>query len=597
MKMNKILAAGVAASLAVTSLAAVASAAERTFPMKYTTAEYTYKANAKGVAEDLDSKVFGLESYLPQAAVEANFDTNVDGKKDFNDFDEFLPVDVTFTDADLENYAKLAVTISGQKKDEKGNVYSVVEKTTLIRMDVFSDAGKTTKIANYVLPIYATSAPTGSFMPGDFGSVDSIKIDVDGIDSVTVYGVTEAEWNELEANKGKSTADVLKATSASSKDTAFKILDASTTAATITIKTKGVTADETYAVVADVTKDTNGVMQIVATTKAQTMQWNAATKTWDAAATNTDKLRQEIATLIGTTGITVNWVEDSGKTTDNEAWLPVTDYNGNKTIERMEVIELATTGAHGSTSTSTGTKYSDLSNQSYDEVEYNKGKLPNGFAGLASQIADFFNKQLNGTITFNFAAGDTTNGSGWLNGGIPSTEVGIKNSMKNMTNNDIALFVNYGSTTGSLQAATEVKADELKVTFDISEILDALGGQTIGVVQDIYYGMVKGAKYGDKEGFKVESVTLAYDEDADDGDIVDGDEDDGDVDVDTDEDEGDVDTDEDEGDGEVDGDTDEDLPTEGDEAGEDENPGTGVALAVVPAIMAAAAVVVSKKRK
>ncbi|MGN0617967.1 MAG: hypothetical protein ACI4J7_02985 [Ruminiclostridium sp.] len=295
------------------------------------------------------------------------------------------------------------------------------------------------------------------------------------------------------------------------------------------------------------------------------------------------------------------------------------------TIDRVHVMPLSITGAHGSFG-STGAD----GNQTGDPQGY--GSNPNGFAGLAGQVARFFNKQTNGTITFKFSSAASNGGTNWNNGGIPSTETGLLgDSMKSTA---FALFFNYNATTGSLVSVGEVDADALTVTFDIADVLDALNGNTIGTIQDIFYGMNKGVKYVDTEilsednqgntivekvtaeGYLVESVTLAYDEDAaddtdieeddddDDAPVVDDDDDtddvaddDDDATIDEDDDDDDyVDDDaDDDDDTDVDGDVDEPVTPADDD--DDANPGTGVALAVVPALVAAAAVVVSKKRK
>ena len=594
MKMNKILAAGVAATMAVTSLAAVASAAERTFDMKVTEGTYTYvpKAN-KTVKVALDDTIYGMGIYTAAGAAAPTVDVAGSTAVNYEDFSEFIPVKVTASHpALLEKLGEFKVTISGRKLTATGSYVPVTETATLIP----ATATGTTITAidgkmNYLLPIYGESAPAGSFMPGDFSAVDTIEIDLGSLKTQDVKGLNQTAYNTIKTSVSNNNPDTLKTDSngtSATTDDLWTALDIKATAASVLTECK-ITIE---------TLTTTSV-NITAATKATA---TAPLNITGATAHASEDLRDVICSLIGGAGagFEVKWYADKGTTADKEAWLPKTCNHADHVIYRDEVILLSKTGADESE----GAQGKD-GNQTYDEVEYNKGKNPKGFAGLASQVADFFNKQLNGTITFHFTAGKTAEGDNWLNGGIPSTEVGLRNAVGDLTNNDVALFVNYGSTTGSLQAVTEVKAEDLSVVFDISDILDALNGQTIGTVQDIYYGMAKGVAYDNGVGFWIDKVVLSYDEDANDSDIVDGDEDEGDegdVDVDDGEDEGDegdvdVDDGEDEGDGEVDGDTDEDLPTDEDEAGEDENPGTGVALAVVPALMAAAAVVVSKKRK
>ena len=589
MKMNKILAAGVAATMAVTSLAAVASAAERTFDMKVTEGTYTYvpKAN-KTVKVALDDSVYGLEvkdaggahvsGYITDAADPATVHVAGSAGVNYEDISEFIPVKVTASHrALLEKLGEFKVTISGRKLTGTGSYVPVTETATLIP----ATATGTTITAidgkmNYLLPIYGDSAPAGCFMPGDFAAIDTIEIDLGSLKTQDVKGLNQTAYNKIKTSVSNYNPDTLKTdnngTSATTDDL-WTALDIKATAASVLTECK-ITIETLTTTSVDIT----------AATKATA---TAPLNITGATAHASEDLRDVICSLIGGAGagFEVKWYADNGTTADKEAWLPKTCNHADHVIYRDEVILLSKTGADESV----GAQGKD-GNQTYNEKDYNEGTNPKGFAGLASQVADFFNKQLNGTITFHFTAGKTAEGDNWLNGGIPSTEVGLRNAVGDLTNNDVALFVNYGSTTGSLQAVTEVKAEDLSVVFDISDILDALNGQTIGTVQDIYYGMAKGVTYDNGVGFWIDKVTLAYDEDADDGDIVDGDEEDGDVDV-------DVDGDEEDGDGEVDGDTDEDLPTDEDEAGEDENPGTGVALAVVPAIVAAAAVVVSKKRK
>jgi hypothetical protein len=283
----------------------------------------------------------------------------------------------------------------------------------------------------------------------------------------------------------------------------------------------------------------------------------------------------------------------SNKTTSVDyPFMPVTEKDGNDKLGREEIRVLSVTNAWSSTDRDQG---NDNSNQSYEGENTVDGEVKKDFAGLASQAADFFNKQTNGTVTFKFTTGTEAGGTAWENGGIPSTQTGIKNFLGDATANDFALFFNYKQT-GSLQAITELDKDAGTVTFDISDILDAMGGQTLGTLDNIYYGLRKGIEYKDHgTGLMVETVTFAYDEDADvEADIEDdAEEDDADVEIEEDD---DVEIEDDADDAEED-----DADAAGDVVVEDEdddaNPGTGVALAVVPAMVAAAAVVLSKKRK
>ena len=153
-----------------------------------------------------------------------------------------------------------------------------------------------------------------------------------------------------------------------------------------------------------------------------------------------------------------------------------------------------------------------------------------------------------------------------------------------------------------------------------------MGGWTKGNVNDLYYGLVNGIVYDGGEGLWVSKVILSFDPDtAVSGDTATKDDekeeevkedDKGDVVVADDDDEIEIADDDDDDDDSaiVIGDDDEDdatvVVTPDDDAtvvvnpgtdktpaGADENPHTGVALAVVPMIAAAAAMVISKKRK
>ena len=193
----------------------------------------------------------------------------------------------------------------------------------------------------------------------------------------------------------------------------------------------------------------------------------------------------------------------------------------------------------------------------------------------------------------------------------------------------MALFFNYNQSTGSLISIGEVDAEAASITFDISNILDDMGGLVKGNISDIYYGLNKGLEYKSdiygkaKVGYIVEKVTLEYDDaaavvdantdddaaaDDDAAVVVADDDDDDDVIADDDDDiaaDDDIiedDDDDDDDAGEIiedDDDDDDDVNNDVDyvDADDDANPGTGVGLAVIPAIVAGAALVVSKKRK
>ena len=288
------------------------------------------------------------------------------------------------------------------------------------------------------------------------------------------------------------------------------------------------------------------------------------------------------------------WGYADKSTSVDYPFMPITKNNDDDKLGREEIKVLSVSNDHFSNNIySEGN--TDGSNQSYEGEDTRDGEVKKDFAGLATQVADFFNKQTNGTITFKFTTGAEAGGTAWENGGIPSTQTGIKNFMGDATANDFALFINYKQT-GSLQAITELDKDAGTVTFDISDILDAMGGQTLGTLDNIYYGLRKGIEYKDHgTGLMVETVTLAYDEDADvEADIEDDVEDDADVEIEEDDDV-EIEDDADDAVEEDDADAAGDVVVE--EEDDDANPGTGVALAVAPLMTAAAAVVLSKKRK
>ena len=265
-------------------------------------------------------------------------------------------------------------------------------------------------------------------------------------------------------------------------------------------------------------------------------------------------------------------------------FLPATDRDNDGAISRNEVIRLS---------------YSLLG----------EGKGVPGFEGLESQVAAFFNKQTNGKITFKVTTAPATVVSTWNNGGIPAYYTGIfAPTTPIATNNLVALFFDYEST-GSLIASSKLDADGT-ITFDISQVLTDMGGNTLASLRSIYYGLVGGINYDDipAKGIKVEQVILSYEDE-------DGEEVETTIPVITDDDEI-----EDEIDPDVDiivipeettvaTTTEADIVLEEDPVeevitnagksveGEDENPRTGVALAIIPSLIAGVAIFTTKKRK
>jgi hypothetical protein len=301
-------------------------------------------------------------------------------------------------------------------------------------------------------------------------------------------------------------------------------------------------------------------------------------------------------------------------------------------IKRDDVYPLSVVGSwYGTTSIGSWTGASSTLNPAatakqtfYDATGL--GTVPYRFEGLASQVADFFNKQNNGKIVFKFTTAATSDS--WKTGGVPATEVGLRNALAGTS---MALFFNYDTSTGSLVSLGVVDSDAATITFDMASVLDDMGGLTKGNLENIFYGLNTGLDYNAAglvwhqtddyayayKGYVVDTVTLEYDDAAatvdatkdddaavvvadDDDDVVVADDDDDDVFADDDVIADDDDDDDDDA-GIIEDDDDDDTDVNNDvdyvDGDDDANPGTGVGLAVIPAIVAAAAAIVSKKRK
>ena len=333
-------------------------------------------------------------------------------------------------------------------------------------------------------------------------------------------------------------------------------------------------------------------------------EWVTAYTNLDDPTTNLYKMYKALANSV----LTEEKEDNSNSKVTKYAFVNQTQNNG-QTIFRENVWVMSRTGSYQSQNQVR--KYDG--NQTY--YDSGLGTNPNEFGGLASQVADFFNYQNNGQIVFHFI--DPAKVTTWTSNGIPSTEVGLRMALGQTA---IALFFNYEESTGSIQTIGTVDKDALEVTFDMEDVLKDFGGLTKANLHDIYYGCNNGLTYGDpynQVGFAVDKVTLKYDDapaavdaqvaddddDDDDAAVVVADDDDDDDDIAADDDVIEDDDDDDDDDaGEIiadDDDDDDDVNNEVDyvEGDDDANPGTGVGLAVIPAIVAAAAVVVSKKRK
>lgn len=502
MKMRKLLATAVAATMAVTSLATVASAAEKSWNMGHTTG--TIKFNAS-------------------TGKEVNFLANEDGlaPETLGVSDDTIAIITKDASKKVTGVTLKVTGVKGSKSaSSKTYSYAFGNFDSETTFDWTTQKYDGSGIA-WALTAYETSGALDSFVPSQFVEITQISIEL-----ACESEVSEAK--EYDAYGSTNWGENIKG---------LKIVPFATAEWT-----------DIYMVI-------NNALNVYGT---------------DAT----------------TTELYAKFAEKSTKV--DYPFMPVTEKDGNDKLGREEIRVLSVTNAWSSTDRDQG---SDNSNQSYEGDNTVDGEVKKDFAGLASQAADFFNKQTNGTITFKFTTGTEAGGTAWENGGIPSTQTGIKNFLGDATANDFALFFNYKQT-GSLQAITELDKDAGTVTFDISDILDAMGGQTLGTLDNIYYGLRKGIAYENVgTGLMVETVTFAYDEDADvEADIEDDAEVEDDVEIEEDDDV-EIEDDAEEDDADTAGDV--IVETEDDDA----NPGTGVALAVVPAMVAAAAVVLSKKRK
>ena len=568
MKINKILAAGIAATLAVTSLSAVvgAEAVTKEFEMANTVGTIETKGSLGGRELALIAKQEG-------GALVQNDDLKA-GKGTPAAVDQFIFVeDGNFVGSNgtvLLNSVKLNITgIKGQKNSTSKTYTYDFANFDANWNQVYDGSG-----IYWVLNSYPSGqAPLNGLDISQFVEVTSISIDVTSKNT----GLTKNEYNN------------------------WKNWD----------YTDSLTCYEKFS---DATASAVGVEKAV----------NDA--------------------FGGYAGATMEITNQSTK--DLYAFLEKT--TNDTTINRNKVQVLSSAAAYRAGSLYTGwgqTEGTASATQSYKDSD-GTGTAPFWFGGLASQCADFFNKQTNGKITFQFTA-KASSGSDWKEGGIASTEVGLKSTL---AGTNMGIFVNYEQSTGSLVSLGVVDSDALTVTFDISDILNDMGGLTKGNISDIYYGMNKGLDYksddytsihageagdavtyapngiwyisDDKHhaiGYIVEKVILSYEDGADvdaaEEEVVDEPEDvEEPEDIEEEEEEPeDIDEPEEEPEEEEEepefviepeeeeeennGDVDIIEPTNTAKADDDANPGTGVALAVVPAIVAAAAVVVSKKRK
>lgn len=231
-----------------------------------------------------------------------------------------------------------------------------------------------------------------------------------------------------------------------------------------------------------------------------------------------------------------------------------------------------------------------------------------GFEGLASQVAAFFNKKTNGTITFKVTTSEPTFTASWA-GGVPVTQVGIFKPEMQALNCPIGLFFNYEKT-GSL-VSTSYLTEDGTITFDISDILEDIGTNSLATINSVYYGLVGGLNYPNEliKGLKIEKVTLSYvdevetpdteNKNVDENEDNDIDEDDTVVEeIDEEEDFIDLDGDSvDEDDAEIEDTDNDETDVQIEDENEVPNPRTGVGLAIGSATIFGLVALLSKKRK
>ncbi len=744
MKINKTLAAGIAATLAVTSLASVASATTaRTFDMEKTTGYMVYDPVVNGIeaidpgfffdAFANDNKQIVRDFAITGDETEVNIDTNGDGQMTPLDFDYFIPFVITADDASLlDGIGDITVNITGKRVASDGatletetqkakliyvgkayndggtpydgtsadTIAESTEDDTLIK-NGYADATKgyawVEAGANYILPIYTNGSPaSNAFIPERFVQIDKIEFSIAAGSAQTFSTTSEELYNKVITASTSGNWDAAIAYCAAPSlddldsfdvnldtgaiiapwDCDFDIINTWVTGYTETaldgdkwsaaqirvmLGDAYTDADQdkwddgtvAYKLTSIVGNTKNGISEVRGTAQAiADLSDNDGTIDGIDEGHDGGHLFSAIKSLMAP-GASVVFKANTSKfyTEDSPAMLLRTERydslysfagleDGNDIMVRDEIWKLSDTKDYNSDGDVLAGSETISNNQTYTVEDYNKGTIPRKFAGLASQVADFFNSKYgedpksDAKIIFTFEAftpaGST---SAWKNGGVPSTEVGLRNFLEAAKVKDFALFFNYNATTGSLQASASLDATSGSVEFDISDILKQLRGATIGVIQDIYYGLGNGIGYYDRdglylEGLYVKEVRLEYDESATASDTkgdedkdaeVKGDDNKTEDDTNKGDDKEDDDTnvptpveeDDDEKDPTVvieDDDTKEPAPSDNngpavvDNGGNktpaaDENPHTGVALAVIPAAIAGAAAVIFKKRK
>lgn len=244
---------------------------------------------------------------------------------------------------------------------------------------------------------------------------------------------------------------------------------------------------DSYSRIYSIAIEVEGKMTVAEEEKYAKWSNNSAIEGWTFEVLKAFDYKGYITDTIETTALSLNKFEYVTKSVKFDfPMIGTTDANGDGIITRDEVLCLS---------------YSALG----------KGEGVFGFEGLASQTADFFNKKDNGKITFHITTAPATYSTVWSKGGIPSNQIGLTNGFGKV-DGLIGLFINYDRT-GSLVTTSTVDADG-NVEFDITDILNDIGGNSIATIHSIYYGLVGGYTYTNEpiKGFKVDWVTLSYTE-------------------------------------------------------------------------------------
>ena len=125
------------------------------------------------------------------------------------------------------------------------------------------------------------------------------------------------------------------------------------------------------------------------------------------------------------------------------------------------------------------------------------------YAGFSSQVADFFDTQDNGKIIFELAATTEQVANNWIgNVAIAPTTTTLPATM--IDSDDIALFFNYGNSTGTMISSADIDVTTNTITFDISDILADFGGLTKANLENIYYGLAV------PNGIVIKNIILSY---------------------------------------------------------------------------------------